>query len=236
MKPASDVCACGRRASALVTCMFLLLNVAWSQQTATPAKPGKKEEVKKDLQALAAKPRYLSPDDLQPFEPLTASNKLGLALKESVEWPKFVRSGALAYLYYVQRKNTAFGSSGYGERYAAATADQAIGNIFSDGVFPTLLHQDPRHFRRGVGTVRSRLRFALRQTILARDDNGEWHFATAKWLGAGTGLGISNLYYRDSRTLPANLDSFAFHMGGDTMINVLEEFWPDIKRRLFHHQ
>src|SRR6516225_10833608 len=103
MKPASDVCACGRRASALVTCMFLLLNVAWSQQTATPAEPGKKEEVKKDLQALAAKPRYLSPDDLQPFEPLTASSKLGLALKESVEWPKFVRSGALAYLYKVQR-------------------------------------------------------------------------------------------------------------------------------------
>lgn len=216
--------------------MFLLHNVAgWAQQTVTPAQPGKKEEIKKDLEALAAKPKYLSPDNLQPFEPLTASNKLGLALKESVQWPKFVGSGALAYLYYIQRKDPAFGSSGYGERYAAATADQAIGNIFSDGVFPALLHQDPRHFRRGTGTVRSRLRFALRQTILARNDNGEWHFATAKWLGAGTGLGISNLYYRDSRTLSANLDSFAFHMGGDTMINVLEEFWPDIKRRLFHH-
>jgi hypothetical protein len=232
----SDMRFSGRRAVAVVACMFLLLELAgWAQQTATPAEPGKKEQVIKDIQTLAAKERYLNPDDPDPLQPLPASSKLGLALKESVEWPKFVGSGALAYVYYIQRKNNAFGSSGYGERYAAATADQAIGNIFSDGVFPALLHQDPRHFRRGVGTVRSRLSFALRQTIVVRNDNGEWHFATAKWLGAGTGLGISNLYYRDSRTVSANLVSFAFHIGGDSMINVLEEFWPDIKRRVFHH-
>src|SRR5262249_7823637 len=39
------------------------------------------------------------------------------------------------------------GLDGYGKQYAASLADAAAGSLFSAGLAPVLLHQDPRYFR-----------------------------------------------------------------------------------------
>ena len=41
------------------------------------------------------------------------------------------------------------GLKGYGKRYAAGFADQAIGNFMTGAIYPSLLRQDPRYFRTG---------------------------------------------------------------------------------------
>jgi hypothetical protein len=53
------------------------------------------------------------------------------------------------------------GLKGYGHRLVTNYADQAMGNMFTEGVFPVLLHEDPRYFRRGTGSVLSRAGYAL---------------------------------------------------------------------------
>jgi hypothetical protein len=45
---------------------------------------------------------------------------------------------------------------GYAKRFATAYGDQMIGNMMTEGIVPALFHQDPRYFRLGEGTKKSR--------------------------------------------------------------------------------
>ncbi len=44
----------------------------------------------------------------------------------------------------------AMGAAGYGHYFATAYADLVIGDFMTEAIYPTLLHQDPRYFRRGT--------------------------------------------------------------------------------------
>ena len=170
-------------------------------------------------------------------QPLTVGAKMSMSVKESVDWPILAFNGGIAYLYYEQRDNPSFGYgwSGYGKRYAGAMADSTIGNVLGDGVFPSLLHEDPRYVRKGTGPLKSRIVFSLRQTIKVRTDSGQWRFAYSQWLGAVSAQSISNLYYPNSRTVRANLEKFELQIAGNAGLNLLQEFWPDLAHRFFTH-
>ena len=144
---------------------------------------------------------------------------------------------ALAYQEERQEPSFGYGASGYAKRYAAVTADETLSKLFSNGILPAVLHEDPRYFRKGEGSVTSRVGFSLKQLVVARKDSGKWHFATSQILGNAIGIGISNVYYPDSRTVSQNLQRFGVQMGGNAAIGLLEEFWPDLQRRFFQrHQ
>ena len=44
---------------------------------------------------------------------------------------------------------------------------------------------------------------------------------------------ISDMYYSDGRAAGANLEKLGMQIGLDGLANVLKEFWPDVKHRLF---
>jgi hypothetical protein len=50
--------------------------------------------------------------------------------------------------------NPSFGQGvrGYAHYFRTAYADYVIGDYMTEAVFPTILHQDPRYFRRGTGS------------------------------------------------------------------------------------
>ena len=62
--------------------------------------------------------------------------------------------GAFAGLYQLQNQNPSFGQGvkGYAHRYWTAYIDQSMGNLMTEAVLPTLLHEDPRYFRKVSGT------------------------------------------------------------------------------------
>ena len=121
---------------------------------------------------------------------------------------------------------------GYAKRYATTYADFAIENLMTEGIFPTLLHQDPRYFRRQEGTRRSRLGYAVSRLFITRTDSGRNQFNYSEVVGAATSLAISNAYYPDGRSLGNNLGRYALQLSFDAASNVLKEFWPDLKRKL----
>ena len=41
------------------------------------------------------------------------------------------------------------GVRGYSKRYGAALADQVMGNLMTEAIMPSLLHEDPRYFSQG---------------------------------------------------------------------------------------
>ena len=98
-------------------------------------------------------------------------------------------------------------------------------------VFPTLLHQDPRYFRRGTGSKWSRLGYAMGQIFWTHHDSGGTRFNLFRDLGNSVAVAISNAYYPDNRTAADAVSKLGMQVGVDMAANVLKEFWPEIERR-----
>ena len=147
-----------------------------------------------------------------------------------------ILAGAFAGLGQWTGEEPSFGQGlkGYSHRLITNYGDQAMGNMFTEGVFPVLLHEDPRYFRRGTGTIVSRAGYALSRVLVTHKDSGGRHFNYSEWLGNASTVAISNTYYPDSRTATENANKLLTLVGTDAVSQVLKEFWPDIRRKLFH--
>ena len=92
-------------------------------------------------------------DTAYPIEPLTARQKWNLGFKEAID-PFNIASAAMTAAFSQRDNQTpryGEGWSNYGKRFSAAVADFGSQSFLSAGLLATLLHQDPRYFRRGPG-------------------------------------------------------------------------------------
>ncbi len=128
------------------------------------------------------------------------------------------------------------GFAGYGRRLGTSYGDQAIGNMMTEAIFPSLLREDPRYFIRGRGGVWSRLFYAASRVVVTRTDAGGRRFNFSELLGNGTMVAISNAYYTDGRTVGDNFARLGQQIGVDALSQILKELWPDFKRHLTHHR
>lgn len=168
--------------------------------------------------------------------PLTAKAKFHLAVEDSFDPYAFPVAGFFAGLDQAKNdpKSWGQGSSGFAKRYLASFADQTDENMMTEAVFPSLLKQDPRYFRLGTGSFFKRSRYAVSRIWVTRTDAGGTTFNFSEIVGAGTSTAISNLYYPpENRTLSRNLSDWGILVGEDTAFNLLKEYWPDIRHKLF---
>jgi len=198
-------------------------------QNSTPA------ETDPNSRIFGVLPNYRTTDGNAPYAKIDPRRKLTIAAKDSFDLPNFAVTGVWALIYQAENQNPGFGQGlkGYGKRYAASYSDLSIGDLMSEGFLPIILHEDPRYFREGDGGTLSRIGGALRQIIIGRRDSGKWGLNEAEIFGGAITVGISNLYYTDTRNTSANVQRFGFQLGNDAISNVLKEFWPDIQRRFF---
>ncbi len=186
---------------------------------------------------LGVLPNYRTADAALEGTTLTDKQKLSIALKDSFDYPLVLLAGAFAGLDQLTDSDPSFGQGlkGYAHRLGAWYADESIGNMMTEGFFPVMLHQDPRYFRRGTGSIMGRTWYALSRVIVCHPDGSDrWQFNYSEWLGNATAVAISQTYHPDNRTA---LDATTFlfeQVGTDAVSQVLKEFWPDIKRKLFH--
>lgn len=180
-------------------------------------------------------PNYRKADASQEGTVLPAREKLTIASKDSFDYPLVILAGALAGLGQLTDQSPSFGQGlkGYGHRLITNYADQAMGNMFTEGLFPVVLHEDPRYFRRGSGTIKSRAAYAFTRVFVTHKDAGGTGFNYSEWLGNASSVAISNFYYPDSRTVKDNGVKLLSQVGTDAVSQVLKEFWPDIRRKLF---
>jgi hypothetical protein len=106
--------------------------------------------------------------------------------------------------------------------------------MMTEGIFPAVLHQDPRYFRKGSGGIMSRTAYALSRVIITDQDGGRKQFNYSEWLGNATAVAISQGYHPDNRTAGEATEFLLEQVGTDAVSQVLKEFWPDIKRKMFH--
>jgi hypothetical protein len=103
--------------------------------------------------------------------------------------------------------------------------------MMTEAIYPVLLHQDPRYFRRGTGTVWSRLGSAAGQIFWTHTDSDHTQFNFSEIIGNSTAVAISTAYYPDNRTATNAVSKLGVQLGVDMAANILKEFWPDINRK-----
>ena len=185
-------------------------------------------------------PNYRTSPTLENFEPLTPGEKFKIATEDSLDRGTFALAAFIGGEGQLTNANRSFGqgAAGFGKYFGAAYADFAIGDYMTEAIYPSLLHQDPRYFRRGTGSGWSRLGYSVGQILLTHGDSGNTQFNFSELLGNSTAVAISNVYYSNNRNASNAVSKFGIQLGLDAAGNVLKEFWPDIERKFSrkHHR
>jgi hypothetical protein len=189
-----------------------------------------------DKRVFGVLPNYRTANETAVYTPIEVKQKFIIGAKDSFDYPLVLLAGALAGLGQLSDQNPSFGQglAGFGRRLGTAYGDQAMGNLMTEAIYPSLLREDPRYFRRGSGSNWSRTWYALTRVMITRTDSGGRRFNYSEWVGNATAVAISNSWYPDNRTVGANVGKLFEQVGTDAVSQVLKEFWPDIKRKLFH--
>jgi hypothetical protein len=247
--------SCGKhvqRASvaAVLTLYFFPATLLFAQDSSTPAASASatdqsaadpaSTELPND-RILGVLPNYLTvenPD--QKVVPLTVKQKFILFQKETFDPGTAASAAAGAGISQINNSNPkyGYGAGPYGERFGAAWADIATQNFFSDAVMASVLHEDPRYFRRGPEfSLWYRVGYALSRVFVTRTDAGSARFNFSGMIGMGMGIALSNAYYPASSV---NGEEIASRFGTSTLAsaltNLLPEFWPDVHEKFFHHK
>ena len=200
-----------------------------------PTKPADPTQEPVDHRILGVLPNYRTANPMDVYEPITAKQKFMIAVKDSFDWPNYLVSGAFAGLYQLENSNPEFGQGvkGYFHRYWTSYIDQSMGNMMTEAVMPTILHEDPRYFRKSVGSKKYRLYYAVTRVLVTRTDSGGTRFNFSEVIGNGVMASVGNIYYPANRGVLDTFDRMGMQIATDAFSNVLKEFWPDVKRRFF---
>jgi hypothetical protein len=175
---------------------------------------------------------------LKDYKPLTTRQKFQIAREDSFDRGTLILAGLFAGEGQLTNANRSFGQGmkGYAQYFGASYGDLVIGNYMSEAIYPALLHQDPRYFRRGVGSAWARMGYAIGQIFWTHTDSDRTQFNYSEILGNSTAVAISNLYYQNNRSVANSTTKLSMQIGVDMASNVLKEFWPDVTRKFNKHR
>src|SRR6266480_4091989 len=182
-------------------------------------------------------PNYGTVENANALPPLTTGQKFRIATASVFDWGAYPFNGALSAIAQARNdpKEWGQGWDAYGKRFGASFADNSIGTYMTVAVFPTLFREDPRYYQLGRGGFRRRAYHAVNRLFVTRTDSGHERFNYSESIGNAVAAAISNIYHVPSdRTASRNATTFAFLIIYDGLSNGLKEFWPDIRRKVFH--
>ena len=179
-------------------------------------------------------PNYGTSPSLSPYVPISSKEKFKIASEDALDPGGIVVAAAAGGVAQLLNSNRVFGQevSGYGRYFAAAYGNHIIGDFMTEGVYPSLLHQDPRYFRKSTGSAGSRLEYAIIRVFCTQTDAGGTAFNYSRVLGTTSTVAISSLYYAHHRDASISADALGIQLGAAMAANILKEFWPDFLRKI----
>jgi hypothetical protein len=167
--------------------------------------------------------------------PLTSKQKFGLAFKTLTDPGTLVFAGVVAGISQAQNSFPEYGqgAEGYAKRFGATYLDSFDGAMIGNAMLPSLLHQDPRYFRKGKGNFANRFGYAVLSTFRCKGDDGHWQPNYSNILGNVAAGAVSNLYYPDNERGFVSTYQRAIVVSAQGAIGAsISEFWPDIAQHL----
>lgn len=202
-----------------------------SQEGQGPPESKSKKESEKIFGVV---PAY-SITDAKNSPPLKSKDKFNLFVRGTLDPFPFVVYGIQAGVEQASGAHSGYGQgvTGYARRFGAALGDGTSSRFFSTYAFPSLLHQDPRYFRKGEGSGRSRVGYSMSRGFVTRSDSGKTQPNWSNLAGKFTGAGLSNLYYPpEDRGASLTLSRVAISLSYQMLGNLAIEFWPEIHRKI----
>ena len=226
--------------------------LAWGQEqaldlaatsTQVQEKPSRQEEgqsppeskSKKESERIFGVVPAFSITDAKNLPPLKSKDKFNLFVRGTLDPFPFVVYGIQAGIEQANDTHSGYGqgAAGYARRFGAAVGDGTSARFFSTYAFPSLLHQDPRYFRKGEGSGWSRVGYSISRGFVTRSDSGKTQPNWSNLMGKFTGAGLSNLYYpSEDRGASLTLSRVAISLSYQMLGNLAIEFWPEIHRKI----
>ncbi|HEX3437434.1 MAG TPA: hypothetical protein VHT24_11760 [Pseudacidobacterium sp.] len=170
------------------------------------------------------------------FVPLNVGDKLLFPLREQLQpiswFPTFASAGWSHLIDGHPKYGT--NSAAFGQRLGAAAIRDLSMRTFSDGLLPALLHEDPRYFRMGSGSIPRRGWYAASCVFIGRRDSGATGFNSSVLIGHGMASALTMAYYPDeSAKTHVVFQTWGTSLAGEAGGNLWDEFWPDVRNKLF---
>ena len=170
--------------------------------------------------------------------PLTVKEKYVLAWHQTVDFSAHIGNLFQAGLQQASDAQPHYGEGWgpYFERFGAAEGDQATSSFFIFGFLPSILHDDPRYFRKGPGhSIPSRIYYSATRTVISRKDSGEPTFNIPQVAGQLFQQSISTIYYPpEDRTVGRVFENWGTTLAYNSAYNIVKEFYPDLLHLVFH--
>lgn len=175
------------------------------------------------------------PDLAHADQPLTSGQKFKLALFSSVSPAAFLGSACGAGFGQAADTPAGYGqgASAYGQRFGASMAKRATSNLVGTYLLSSMLHDDPRFFVMGDGSLKQSIWFALRRVVVVRKDDGGEAFNWPGVVGPLAAAGLANTYMPEAqRTVGYTMESYGWSIASTAGVNLLKEYWPTITRKV----
>jgi hypothetical protein len=159
--------------------------------------------------------------------PLTWKQKFSLAARGTFDPVSMLGVGFAAGIEQATNAYSGYGqgAAGYSKRFAAKFADGRSSDFLTHAVFPALLHQDPRYYYQGSGSVKSRFIHAVSSAFVTRNDSGRTVPNSSYFLGDLCSGALSNLYYpKANRGANLVFTNAAVGLAGRVGTNLAREF------------
>jgi hypothetical protein len=190
-------------------------------------------EVKKEVEK-ALDQSYPAVDT---WHPLTARQKFDVFLWSTYRPRTFAGAAVDAAFDKIQNDNSQYetGFRGVCQHYGIELATSETNVFFERFLIPTALKQDPRYFRNPNLPFMKRALYSMSRVVLTRSDSGHQTFNASYVLGGAASQALSDLYVPGQRQgMYPIADRLTFNLARDAGFNLLHEFWPDVRRKVFH--
>jgi hypothetical protein len=169
--------------------------------------------------------------------PMSTRDKFALAARESVmDYSSYTWAGILAGQAMLLKSDPELGRGikGYGRYYWRTFVDETSATFFTEAIVLSITHEDPRYYTMGKGGFFRRSGYAISRAFVTKTDAGGETFNWSEVAGNALEAGLSNAYYPpQERGLGSTASNFGTQMESSLLNHFFQEFWPDIRRKVF---
>lgn len=194
-------------------------------------------EGKQTKRMLWVVPNFGAVDANKQLPPLSTRQKFVLASRDSVtDYSSYTWAGILAGQAMLLNSDPELGHGikGYGRYYWRNFVDGISGTFFTEAIVPAITHEDPRYYTMEKGGFFRRTGYAISRAFVTKTDSGGTTFNWSEVAGNGLEAALSNAYYPpQERGASQTARNWGTQMESAVLNHVFQEFWPDIRRKIF---
>jgi hypothetical protein len=208
----------------------------------TPAPPDKKDDApgQQTKRMFWLVPNFGAVNANTQLPPLSTHDKFVLAAHDSLlDYSSYTWAGILAGQAMLLNSDPELGhgAAGYGRYYWRTFVDGVSGTFFTEAIVPAITHEDPRYYTLGTGGFFRRTGYAVSRAFVGKTDSGDTRFSWSEVGGNGLEAALANLYYPpQERGFSQTARNWGTQMESAVLNHVFQEFWPDIRRKVFRRK